>query len=1402
MRKLNVRFLIVLLAVSLALVAGLTAVHYFQHDRIAAALLWQAESARHENRFDQAARHYERYLEFRPDDSSTLLVYADMLEEEMNRLPLSARQPRKIVFLLERVLELEPDRDDIRRRVVKHYLLPRSRRYKDAEAHLDILQRRSPEDGSLWQQRAVCQEQTGQYLAAADSLQQAARFPPDQIRSHELLARLLRRRLNRAQEADEVIARMVNQFPDSCEAYLARARYRMEFQLGDFHDDAEKAIALAPDNAEAILLHARSLQIRGKTDRAVKQLEEGIRQHPNDARMYRHLAWIEYFARRADSARRWLEVGIVACPDAHELHTALAELLIQGKMFDQVQKILDELKSRGVREERLRYLQARIAVEQGSWTDAVRQLERLRTESRTDPELAIQVQILLAQCFKQLGDTDRQADSLRRVLEWDAQSLPARLGLATLHAAAGRLHDAIREYEQILHLPSVPETVPLELARLMILRKRRHRADPTTWSDIEKLISQAEQRRPNGLEALIVRSEFLLARQRVNEAVALLASNVPQSTDPRAWIQYARCAEILDRSGPDILDQAQRALGDLPELRLQRAALLVHRSPLTARSLVSALEKPPAEWTVDQRHQLWLGLAELHLVMQDSASARRLLRRLADERPNDLHCRVLLAETAVQDGEWHLLPDLLTEIRRLEPPGGSITPMLEVRHALALAEQGEVSALERARSLLQSLAQQRPNSALVHQACGRLAQCEGDPARAISHFRQALELGDTDLQTPYRLVRLLVESGKTNEAEVILNRVQQRSLLPVEKQRSMLSLVAPLVRSAVVQQVIQQTWDADSPDPKELIWQGKMLWDTGDKKSAYQCFRSALEKGRHLPETWVTLVEALSADGQSDEARRLLDQAKKSLPVDLARRVVAISHEAMHDHDRALQVYREIMQAGSLDPDLLRRFVRLLILSGRTAEAVATLERLFHQMNAWDKHEKAWVRRHLAVLGIAERAPEMFQRGFELLQQNEGEIGPSVEDVRAKVVLLSQQPHDGQTPTPRQRAIELLEQLVGRGEGNREDRFALARLHDVEGNWDKAEHYYRAVAASDPRNPMPLAHLTRRLLQKGKPGEAEALVKQIEGLAPGSVVTANLRSRVLFHLGQIDDLFAHLTSFVSQAEKSDDSLVRSFLAASLLDEFVRTGRGRSPDELVRLREKALHYYERSIPLRPEAVVRIVALWSHLGQREAALRWLRDPRMKIPVSLRASAEITALRESHADDNECQRVEQWLRATAREHPEVNLDLHLAELAEFRHDFSTAAQLYRRVLVQQPDHVVALNNLAWVLAHQGPSAEALQLVQRAIVTVGPIPDLLDTRARVYLALGRAIDAIHDLEDALAEAPTAVRYFHLAMAHDRAGNDSAARDALRSALELGFDERDLHPVDWPDLERLKRRY
>jgi tetratricopeptide (TPR) repeat protein len=1402
MRKLNVRFFLLLLLCFALFAGALALVHYFQQDRIAAALLWQAQSAREAEAWDKAAMHYERYLEFKPDDAAVIIAFAEMLEQQMEKQAPGARNPRKIVYLLEEALRREAGRDDLRRRIVKHYLLPRMRRYKDAEAHLDILQRAFPEDGSLWQERAICQEQLGQYEAAEESLRKATRFPPDQVHGYELLASLLRKRLNRTQQADAAISEMMAAHGRSHDAYLARARYKMEFGLGDVAADAAEAVRLAPDDAEAILLHAWSLENDKKYAEAATQIEHGLKLYPNDWRMYKHIAWVEYLNKKPEIARKHLQAGIVNCPEAFELQTALAELLIQAKMFDQVHKIIAELKSKGVRDIYTGYLTAWIAVAHEQWTDAVTLLERLRPDARTHHELSIQVNILLAECYRQLGDDERQMESLKRVLEFDTQSIRARLGIAALLSSTNRLSEAIKEYEQIVALPNAPVSAAVDMARLMITRKQRNPAEKFGWPQIDKLLGEIDQRYPKSLEVVMARADLLGAQQKAKEAAALLAANRSRAKEARYWIQAAHYAELADRGGPQVLDEAVAALGDSPDLRLKRAAILVARSPLAAHRTLPDLEKPGPSFNDEQAAQLLTGMAELYFTTQDYANSRRLFQKLAAERANDLHARLMLVEIALRENDRDALPAMLAEVRKIEPPGGMVLSMLETRFNLLLAEAGDRAAADKARALLQTLQQQRPSWPLVHQSLGRLCECEENKSQAIVHYRQAIELGDTELQTHHRLIRLLVEAKRDAEAEQVLARARQQGAMPLQKQRSMVSGVSPALKSNVVQQFVNETIDRGTTDPDELVWLGKMMWDTGDRAKALAAFRAAVASGGHIADHWVTFVQALSADNKDVEANKAIEEARKRLPPDLARRTVARCLEVLRRFDEALVEYAASLREQPGDPVLLRHYVHLLLAVGRANDAVDLLNSVVKNPIPMAKEDVAWARRNLAILGTGDRTAGQFERALELLKQNEAEIGSNIEDMRARVILLTQQPpKPGAEATPRRQAIELLEKIVQHAQAGREDRFILAKLYDAERNWAKAEKQYQAVIAAEPRNPMLIAHLARRLMELGKLREAGEEVRKLEALAPGSPAHVGVRSRLQFLSGDTAALVADLTSYCADS-RSAEAANRAFLAGSLLDEFVRSTTNPRPESRDQLLDLALKFYQRTIRVHTEAVVRIVSLWSHVGQREKALRWLRDPSWKVPLNLRASAEIAGLRSAHAGEDECRAVEKWLREEAAKNPEVTLDLHLADLAEMRHDFKTAEVQCRKVLSKEPNHVIAMNNLAWVLAHRGPSPEALSLVQKAISMIGPIPDLLETRAKAYLALCRAPEAVQDLEDAIAADPTAMRYFLLAAAQEKNGNADAARDAFHRAQELGFDSRDLHPVDLPDFERLKQSH
>ncbi|HEV3146009.1 MAG TPA: tetratricopeptide repeat protein, partial [Gemmataceae bacterium] len=1182
------------------------------------------------------------------------------------------------------------------------------------------------------------------------------------------------------------------------------ARYRMEFNLGDIGDDVEHAMQLSPENAEAILLAAKVEHSRQHIPEAVKLLEKGIQLYPDDARMYRHLAWIEYHLKQRDAARQHLQTAIERCPDAFELHTALAELLIQGKMFDQVEKIISDLKNKGVREDRIQYLTARIAVEQEHWSEAVSLLERLRTEARTNPDFSVQLNLLLAHCFRCLNDTDRQQEYLKKTLEIEAQNVLARQGLAGLYASAGRLAEAIHEYQQMLTFPNSPTAAPADMIRLMIARKQRDPDDKLSWEQLQQAVDQLVQRQPGTVDTVLTQSDLLMAQNHAAQAVELLAQACGKAPkELRLWLQYAHCAEQANANGLAILDEAQKPLGDVVELRLKRAAILLNRSPADVQRGFRELEQPAEAFTGEQKRQLREGLADMYFAAGDLMSAQRLYQQLAEQRPGDVPSRRMLFEIALREKQKDALAHALNEIRQLEPAGGTALPMLEARCQLFLAEEGDSSGIPRARTFLSVVLEQRPNWPPVHQALGQLAELEQDKIHAIESYRKAAELGGADLRCYCQLVRLLVETKQEKEAEKLLQQVKQQAALSPERRRQMLQMVSPWLPGNTMRQHIQASVAKESLDPHDRIWLGKMLWDTGDHSGAIAEFRKAVELGASLPESWTTLVQALTLEGQLEEARKQIEEVRQRVPAEKAAATVAACLEIMHQYDEALTEYSKALEIRPINPDWLHRYARLLLLLGKTPQAMELFSRILGQPGNLAKDDVAWARRNLAILGTIDRKPEAFQRGFELLAKNEAELGPNLEEMRARVVLLSHQPPAGNgSASPRRQAIELLEKVVQSPQSVREDRFSLARLYDAEKEWDKAEKQFRAVIDADPKDPAPLMHYARRLQQLGKLEQAFQPLARLEKLVPNDAATIALQARQHFLRGDIERALLYLGDYVNRAApQSAEAANRAYSAATLLDEFTRGVQQSTnqPNAQQRLKQLALQLYESCATQKPEAVIRMVDLMSHTGQMEHALEMLDRIKPPLPLGLKASAVIAALRSGHAPAMKCQEFESWLRAAAKDQPLVDLELHFADLRELQHDFAGAEARYRKLLAKDPNNVVALNNLAWVLACRGPSEEALEKIHRAIAVAGPMIELLDTRAKVYLALNRPVEAIQDLEDAIAESPTAMRYFHLALARDMSANQNGAKEAFHLAQRYGIDARDLHPADVMKFERLK---
>jgi predicted Zn-dependent protease len=137
--------------------------------------------------------------------------------------------------------------------------------------------------------------------------------------------------------------------------------------------------------------------------------------------------------------------------------------------------------------------------------------------------------------------------------------------------------------------------------------------------------------------------------------------------------------------------------------------------------------------------------------------------------------------------------------------------------------------------------------------------------------------------------------------------------------------------------------------------------------------------------------------------------------------------------------------------------------------------------------------------------------------------------------------------------------------------------------------------------------------------------------------------------------------------------------------------------------------------------------------------------------------------------------------RDHPDdSSIPLILAQSAQARNDLAAAKSGYQKVLDIDADSVIALNNLAWILADQ-KDPKALEYAERAHRLAPFTPSVLDTLGWTLARTGESKRGVQLLRMASRLAPTQGNIrLHLAKALIESGDKAAAKQELAELAKL----------------------
>ena len=296
----------------------------------------------------------------------------------------------------------------------------------------------------------------------------------------------------------------------------------------------------------------------------------------------------------------------------------------------------------------------------------------------------------------------------------------------------------------------------------------------------------------------------------------------------------------------------------------------------------------------------------------------------------------------------------------------------------------------------------------------------------------------------------------------------------------------------------------------------------------------------------------------------------------------------------------------------------------------------------------------------------------------------------------------------------------------------LGRAQMEAGNVEQAVNTYRRLIGQDPKSVLPYMRLADVYEAAGKRKDAEVILKKALDVDPDLAAAQASLMRLLLKSSQPKDALA----FALQVQKDRPASDSGYIL------------------------EAGYYMNAKSP-------------------DAAVAAFRKGLAKSPASPGLGVGLYKLLRDLQRTDETDRFGQaWLKANPGD---IAFEYQTANTRILRGELDVAEAILKRVLALYPNHPLALNNMAWILAVRGKPG-AVDFAQRAVDAMPGHAAIVDTLAMALAAEKRAKEALETQKQAVAMAPKDNNLrLNLAKIALQAGDKELARNELNMLRHLG---------------------
>jgi tetratricopeptide (TPR) repeat protein len=1260
--------------------------------------------------------------------------------------------------------------------------------------------------------------------------------PTDNLSAARLMNLLLAR--GRRPDAEEVFEKLERLNPDSASIHLlGHSIYRNMASRG-------RATARPADAPQVLLDEERA-------SAELKMALEAVTNDPNVAR-YVALAAAEDALRRgnAPEARKYISQvpaerrggdmqvalleGLVSLVEERPLEAVdvwqrglvetggtnvqltwwLAYVQLQAGQVAEAGRLAEQyrrLKGATAKDPLYQILQAGLDLHAGLPERALAILVPLRTANVTalekEHDARVRVELLMAQAYENLRRPAEAQAACDRAVELAPDATEPRIARARFlkrrdpQRAALDLQEALdKRHGDFGLLTSLASTMEEWMARLPKARRE--------FGKLDDVLRRAREINPESPTLVLLRANRLLLDDQPEAAVDLLSHTLRSLLQQEAPADVARAlskdnellltayVEGLARLGRD--EEADRVLelgsrpwnfGDRVSLRTARAERLLARG--RGRDAQALLE---SDWqhlgTTDQA-QLAEAAGRLRLSQGDIGGASKAFTTWARLVPQNLQPRLVLFDLALFTGEDELARDILKGLKAQDGAGAtgpdkqSITvPLADA--ALQLHEiesptyrgspEDRRTRLERvAGSLNEAARAQGDNLPLYALLLGRLEELRGDIPKAMAAYQAAWGDGQGTPAAFPRLVSLLAREPLANERA--LERLRAQLSGGVGDTLAIALVRATTDRDSIARLAREATKASGTAMARRLEWAKRFL-QFGQLEQAEEAFRELVDESPETPDTWLELVRVQALRGEATAAT--IARAQRAVVTDRPDLFEAQCLWLGRDRVAADRAFRRFLERHPDDPDALQDAALFAREGGELERAIGYLRRV---------RELAPDRRQ-ATLDLASCLSEL--PGGASWEEAWAVLGPerpdeTLDERLARTLVLSRAP----SPSRKARAVPVLEALLADLPGNDPRmtvvRKLLAREYMAARQPGRArEMILPVVLTSD--DPAALALSVESLIAQGLWDEAERQVRRLGQLQPGNEQVARLRAALLTGRAGAASANQALIGAISEDLATGPPAHAVPLARLAFNYFLTVNPPALDDA-----EKVARLMTSKVP---DTAWMTAMLLARRGQADQALALCLDAVKaaggKALVDVASVAGEIALA-PHATSDQWDRAGSVIGiARSRAPAEADLIVIAATMMHRQGEYDEAARSYRQALELDPKNPVAQANLAWLLSEiLGQPDEALKRIDSLIAQMGRYPRIIDVRGIILLRLNRLDEAIHEFEEATRALNIGTFYYHLALAHHKAGHEAEFRKARDQVRRMRIDPSEVDPAE-----------